>query len=466
MNKIEEPCTDAEVSAQNPASPAVELTVVETRLQTTIQQANLEPATAQGLMDTFKPLFAKAHEICATAANLVVTDATQVTEIKQARALRLALRSVRIEADKTRKSMKEDSLRRGKAIDGVYNVLEFAVAPVESRLLEMEEFAERAEASRKAAAKASREELLKPYAIDTTFYQLGEMSEQAFAQLLDNTRTAHEAKLATARRAEEERIAREKAEAAERERIRLENERLKREAEEKEAARRAEEERKIALGQSRQSQIRTKYERSPLLGAAVYGEMTDDDFQSHVRAIETQIAKEKAEAAERERLAKERAEIEEKARIERKAAAAKIAEERRIAEENAAAERRRVEAEQKAAAEKARIEAERVAKEKAELERKAREEREARERIESAERARREADEKRAKDEAAAAAKAAAAPDRDKLQAFAAQIRALKVPTMATNAGMVASANVALLVDELANQVDFIAAGLGQKEAA
>lgn len=287
---------------------SAELTVVESRLVDTIEQAHLEPATAQGLLDTFRPLFAKAHEICATAANLAVTDATQVTEIKQARALRLALRSVRVEADKTRKTLKEDSLRRSKAIDGVYNVLEYAVSPVESRLLGMEEIAERAEAARKAALKSMREELLKPFGIDVSFYSLGQMSEQAFAQLLENTRVAHEAKREAQRKAEEEWIAREKAEMAERARIREENERLKREADEREAA--------------------AKVERE--------------------RAAKEKAAAEASLKAERERVTKEQEAAAATARAERQAVEAKAANDLRVANEKARKEKAALEAKAKA----------------------------------------------------------------------------------------------------------------------
>jgi hypothetical protein len=300
---------------------SAELTVVESKLEAAIQQAQLEPSTAQGLLDRFRPLFAKANEICATAESLRVTDATQVTEIKQARSLRLALRAVRIDAEKTRKTLKEDSLRRGKAIDGVYHVLEYAVAPVESRLLDMEEFAARAEAARKAALVAQRNELLKPFGIDTSFYSLGEMSDGAFAQLHENTRLAHEAKIAAARKAEEERTAREKAEAEELERIRQDNERLRREAIEREAAARK----------------------------------------------------------ERERLEREKARIEAKAKTEREAAEAAAREQRRKAEAAAAAERARVAEAQRAAAEKARKEREELENKAAE-ERAARERLEAQER--------------------------------------------------------------------------------------
>lgn len=290
-----------------------ELTVVDTKLEQAIAQSGLEPQSAQGLLEKYKPLFAQANELVAAAQSIAVTDATQVSEIKRARNLRLQLRAIRIEAEKTRKGLKEDSLRRGKAIDGVYNVLEYAIAPVESRLLEMEEFAERAEAARKAALKSTREELLKPFGVDASIYPLGDLSEDAFKQLLDGSRLAHEAKLAAAKKAEEERIAREKAEAEERERIRIENERLKEERERLEAERRAEREKAEAERRAIEEKARAEREAA-----------------EQARRVAEEEARKLREAEE----ARKRKEAEERARIEReeREAKAKVEAERRKAE--------------------------------------------------------------------------------------------------------------------------------------
>jgi len=63
------------------------------------------------------------------------------------------------------------------------------------------------EVERKAATRESRETLLAPYGVDTTLYKLGDMPEATFQQLLDNSRTAYEAKLAAEAKAEVDRIA-------------------------------------------------------------------------------------------------------------------------------------------------------------------------------------------------------------------------------------------------------------------
>jgi hypothetical protein len=194
--------------------------IESSELAVVIRENQIEAADAQSLLTAFQPSFMAAKELVGQASGVIVTDATQVSEIKASRALRLKLREVRVEAEKTRKKLKEDSLRRGKAIDGMNNILLMLVKPTEDRLEEQEKFAERKEAERKAALKHSREELLAPFGVDATFYNLAEMPEATFAQLLDSSRLAHEAKLEAARKAEADRIAARAAKEAEEKEVR------------------------------------------------------------------------------------------------------------------------------------------------------------------------------------------------------------------------------------------------------
>jgi hypothetical protein len=213
----------------------------------------LEPATAQSLHEAFDHLFNQADEWRTKALSIQITRPDQVREMKLARETRLALREIRINAEKARKRLKEDALRKGKAIDGLYNVLAFAVEPLEKHLLEQEQFVERMEQERKARLKVEREAQLSQFGIDVTLYPLAEMDDATFANLLEINQLAFAARQEAARKAEAERIERERIEAeerakreaeaaAERERLRIENERLQREKEAAEAAARAERE--------------------------------------------------------------------------------------------------------------------------------------------------------------------------------------------------------------------------------
>ena len=303
-----------------------------------VKESGVAQDSALTLHGSFQPLFAKARDILAQSKQIIVTDVSQTLQIKLSREARLALRSVRVESDKTRKALKEDSVKRGRAIDGFHNILLHMVESEEKRLDDQEKIVERLEAERKAKLKADREESLRPFGVDTTFYQLAEMPDAAFAQLLESSRLSFEAKQAAARKAEEERIAREKAEREEQERIRAENERLKREA--FEAAKREEEER----NKRAQAEAKAKAERE----AAEKAER--ERIAAERLAAQKKLAEEKARADEALRVERE------KARQEREAAEAKAREEREAREKAEAELRAKQEEERKHAEQKAKKE--------------------------------------------------------------------------------------------------------------
>lgn len=209
-------------------------------LQTIAKQnglAEADPLAAQ--LDGFQKGLAP---ILDAAKRIVVTDATQVTEIKHARTARLQLRQIRIDVEKTRKAFKEESLRRGKAVDALARTITDQIEPEESRLQAMEDFAERAEAKRKQARAEARAEKLETLGEAHGFYDLVNMPEEQFGELvtkLEAARRQRDADVVAEAQALREV---EEMEAAERRRVAEENARLKKEADERAAALKAEQE--------------------------------------------------------------------------------------------------------------------------------------------------------------------------------------------------------------------------------
>ena len=201
-----------------------------------VENSGMEKTKAQTVLVAFENYFKQAARWEAMVKTLVITDASQVREMKMAHEGRMELKDIRVAAEKTKKKLKENILVEGRFIDSVYNLIAGITTPLENDLYEKEKFVERKEQARKDALAAERVEKLLPYEIDTSFYNLAEMPEASFAQLLENTRMAYEARIAAERKAEDERIAREKAEQEERARIAAENLRLKAEAEARERA--------------------------------------------------------------------------------------------------------------------------------------------------------------------------------------------------------------------------------------
>jgi hypothetical protein len=220
-----------------------------TELARIFNENGLDVESANSLQNAFAAMFGEAEKWRTQAMQIVVSDVCQTREMKLAREARLALKDIRVRAEHTRKQLKEDSLRRGRAIDGIANVLKFLIEPAEKHLLDQEQFAERKEAEKLAKLQEERAAQLAPFEEEGSapIGDLSRMTDEQFDALLSGTKQQFEARQEAARKSEEERLVRERAEAEEREWLRLENERLKAEAREREEEARQERLRQQAL---------------------------------------------------------------------------------------------------------------------------------------------------------------------------------------------------------------------------
>jgi len=155
-------------------------------LITIIKDSGLDKQKSQVMLDNFQDYFKVAAEWEKKAKTLKVTSESQTADMEMARTGRLFLMRKRTTLDRVRKELKEQSMREGRAIDGIANVLKALIIPIENYLGDQENFVVR--------------------------------KEQARAEVL---------RIEDAERSERERIAKEKADAAEQERIRKENEQLR-----------------------------------------------------------------------------------------------------------------------------------------------------------------------------------------------------------------------------------------------
>jgi hypothetical protein len=205
-------------------------------LQIIIAEQELEPSKVEGLLEKFTDYLGKAKTIAAQGKHIVVTSEGQKSEMQEAKKLRIELRDIRIAADKTRKDLKEQSLREGRAIDGVYNIIKALIVPVEEHLEKQEKFIEEIEKKRAEEKHQKRVQELSPFVNDISVYDLKNMSEETFQELLGNSKKAKEDQAKAEKQAEELRITQEKKDAAEKEASRLQREKLEKENEEKQKA--------------------------------------------------------------------------------------------------------------------------------------------------------------------------------------------------------------------------------------
>ena len=277
----------------------------------------IEKSKAEKIKATFEPMakmlleFEKAFkEVTSEAEKEITKDVT----IK-AKRLRIDIGKVRIDTEKVRKEEKEEYLRAGKAIDGVSNILKWAVIDKENKLKEIENHFEIQEQERLEKLQAERVGKLLKYVEDAEDRNLSGMENDVWQAYFTTKKKEYDDRIAAEKQAEIDRIAKEKAEAAERVRIRKENELLKKEAEEKEKQRqkdaaKAEAERKALEEKARKereaSEAKLRIERE-----------AKAKLEAELKAKAE--AEEKAKREERERT---EAELKAKKQAERKAKAA------------------------------------------------------------------------------------------------------------------------------------------------
>ena len=103
-------------------------------LEVVVQESQLEPAESKTLLEKFGDYEVVAKEWESKAKMIVVTDASQETEIGMAKMALKKFAQMRIDVEKSRKAMKEQSLRKGQAIDAVAKFLVSLIEPIETHL--------------------------------------------------------------------------------------------------------------------------------------------------------------------------------------------------------------------------------------------------------------------------------------------------------------------------------------------
>lgn len=200
----------------------------QNQIVTVISQSSVETETAVMLKNAFMPFFDEANKWAESARQIIVTDESQTDLMASARKARLELKNIRIAAEKKRKELKEDSLRYGKAVQGVYNVIEFVISPIEKHLEQQERFVEIQAEKKKAEIKEARTIELAEYQEYVPLgIDYGSMVDDDFQKLLSGAMAQKTAKEEAEKKAAAEKIEKEKRDAEERARIEAENAKLK-----------------------------------------------------------------------------------------------------------------------------------------------------------------------------------------------------------------------------------------------
>ncbi len=260
--------------------------------------------------------------------SVTVKDANDKVNMKLANTIRLGVRQVRLDAEKTfdaKRNEVQAQMLSFKTEDQLWlkakQTMQILTKEIEENARWKEETKERFDDEQKELKIQQRELRLSKIGailLRDEFYQ---MSDESFEMFFAGIEKAYNDKIEAEKKAEEERISQEKAEAEAREKMRIENERLKAEAAEKE--KQLEAERAKADAERKKIEDAAKKDR----------EEADRKLKAEQESARIAAAKAKAEKDKLEAELKAKADAEEKAR--------KDAEQKLIAEQK-----------QKAAAEK------------------------------------------------------------------------------------------------------------------
>lgn len=159
-----------------------------------LMESGLPREVVLSIDSKFKEYEDIANEWNKKAYDIVVTDDSQVDLMQQAREGRLLLKAKRVEIEKTRKRLKEQSLLEGRFIDSLAKRLFAIIEPAEEHLELQEKHTEIKEQLRKSKLKAERLGLLTPYLhfLDLSQFDLSTMSDVAFNTIFNGAKVSLE----------------------------------------------------------------------------------------------------------------------------------------------------------------------------------------------------------------------------------------------------------------------------------
>ncbi len=133
---------------------------LETQLMEIATSKNISKESAKTLVDEFKAAVSLDDDFVEKAMAIVVTDESQTGLMEEADELRKTLQQQRIGIEKLRKSKKETYLRIGQAIDGVSKHVQGLIEPLETHLKKQADYAKLLEEAREIERREKAERLL------------------------------------------------------------------------------------------------------------------------------------------------------------------------------------------------------------------------------------------------------------------------------------------------------------------
>lgn len=139
---------------------------------------DLSENKASEIENLYKPMVSKLKDLEGRFNEIVKKEINNET-MKEARELRLEIRTIRVNADKARKKAKENIIIEGRAIQSAYNTFVYGTKTKEDKLMDIEKHQEKMEQIRISNLYDERENDLKKYT-DNIPPNLGEFTEEVW----------------------------------------------------------------------------------------------------------------------------------------------------------------------------------------------------------------------------------------------------------------------------------------------
>lgn len=296
------------------------ITALPAELQTIAQGVSVEKATE--VQAVLNHVFDGVSKMRQQLDSVVVADQNDKVNMQIANTIRLAVKKVRLDAEKTfdaKRAEVQAQMLSYKTEDQLWlkakQTMQILTKEIEEQARWKEETKERYEAEQKELKVQQRMVLVSKVAPEIPRSEFENMSDSSFDTFYAGLEKQYNDRIEAERIAEEQRIAREKELEEQRKRIEEENKRLKQEAEEKERA--LAEERKKLEAQRKEAEEKARKEREALEAKMEEERKQREKIEAELKA--KAAAEEKAKREEEARIASE---LKAKKDAERKAKAA------------------------------------------------------------------------------------------------------------------------------------------------
>lgn len=179
----------------------------DTKFELVLSKHNVSDEMKAKLRESFSSYEAIALEWNDKIDSIVIESEEQVSEMKKAREARLFIRDKRLAVTNAIKEQKEESLRKGQALDAIKRFFLELFEPLEEKAELKEKYAQIKQEERRKAKAQERVELIKPY--DATIHEstVIDMTDDVFGSYLLGVKKTYEERVEAEAKAEAERQA-------------------------------------------------------------------------------------------------------------------------------------------------------------------------------------------------------------------------------------------------------------------